>query len=307
MKELEEVIKTIVAPESWVEVGGDGELALVGNSLVVRQTPTVHRQIEVLLKQLRAGAHAKKTVSIDARWLLLDSDDLDRLVSSEEDGCPKVDRKILADYTRRPSSIRAITNCFTGQLVYLVSGTRRNEISGYTPVVGSTDLPQDRAMNLVSTGGGLLVTNAQNMSVSRPAVGYQPQIEKTNLGTLLEIRPTLIPDEKRAVVDLRSTITIPGAWRADAAQLAGQISQHILAPVVDRIATEKQQFATTLSMPLGQPVLAGGITFASKSGDDKVIANTKAKQSKDAASKPLQSQTPASKEPEQLYLILELR
>ncbi|NLX95262.1 MAG: hypothetical protein GXY83_03710 [Rhodopirellula sp.] len=40
---------------------------------------------------------------------------------------------------RRPSTIRGITHCFNGQLVYLVSGTRRNVVTSFAPVVGSID------------------------------------------------------------------------------------------------------------------------------------------------------------------------
>ena len=274
-----------MVPENQNDAGGEGNLMQLGNSLVISQTPAVHRQIENLLKQLRADSGKQKTVSIDARWLLLGSDDLDRLISTDEDGCPRVDRKMLAEYTRRPSSIRAITNCFTGQLVYLISGTHRNIVSGYIPVVGSADSPQHGTMHLASMGAGPLITNAQN--VSRSSVGYQPLIEKTNLGTLLEIRATLVPDENRAVVDLRSTITMPGKWRTDAEALAEQIAQNPLAPVVDRIATKKQEMATTLSMPLRQPILAGGITFA--------VASDKSPQAS------------AAEEASQMYLVLELR
>lgn len=315
MEELVDVIQNIVAPESWSDVGGNGNLAPLGNSLVVRQTPDVHRLIHDMLQQLRAGASKKKTVSIDARWLLLNTDDLDRLISTNEDGCPRVDRQMLAEYTRRPSSIRAITNCFTGQLVYLVSGTQRNVISGYIPVVGSVDRPEDRAMHLASMGGSPLITNAQSNGLNQgpgvrsSAVGYQPLTEKTNLGTLLEIRATLIPDDNRAVVDLRSTITMPGAWGMDAAEFAGQIAQQQLAPTVDRVATEKQELATTLSLPLGQPVLAGGITFSSKSGAStgNKSRNSRELQPGKAPNKTASHQDTASAEDPQLYLILELR
>ncbi len=261
---LVSTLQSFVAPHTWTESEWD-MVRVLDSTLIVRQTPAVHSQIQGFLKQFRTDSSRQKIISIDARWLLLNSDDLDRLIVStpSDDGLPVVDRKMLAEYTRRPSSIRAITNCFTGQLVYLVSGTRRNVITSYIPVVGGT------------------------------SVGYQPQIEKTNLGTLLEIRATLIPNGNRAVVDLRSTITMPAEWRTDAEQFAGQIAQHPLAPTVDRVATETQQLATTLSMPLRQPVLAGGITYATPLGN--------------APNKSVSPQAPVSEEAPQLYLILELR
>ena len=37
--------------------------------------------------------------------------------------------------------MRGMTHCFSGQLVYLISGTRRNIVSSYIPVVGSVEQP----------------------------------------------------------------------------------------------------------------------------------------------------------------------
>src|SRR5205085_8198659 len=58
-------------------------------------------------------------------------------------GHPTVDRTVLAELTRRASSLRGLTNCFSGQGVYLISGTRRNVVRSYIPVVGSIDQPAD--------------------------------------------------------------------------------------------------------------------------------------------------------------------
>ncbi|MBN1588716.1 MAG: hypothetical protein JW888_04300, partial [Pirellulales bacterium] len=305
MDSLLQVITMSVTPDSWQSMGGEGHVEPFGTSLVVRQTPTIHKQIQDLLQQLRQGSGKRKPVAVDARWLLLDSDELDRLMSLGKTGQSKIDRDALAEFTRRPTSIRGQTNCFTGQLVYLVGGTRRNVVSGYIPVVGSVDRPERQASRLASLSGGARVTFAsqhQNNQVSnggseqRPSreasVGYQPIIEKPNFGTLLEIRPTLIPHDNTAVVDLRSTITVAGTRTA----AADSNPNGRLVPQVDRIAIETQELATTLTVPLGQPTLVGGLTYvtdASPSG--RARDNTR------SSSSPERSETP------QLYLILELR
>lgn len=142
------------------------------------------------------------------------------------------------------------------------------------------------------------------------SVGYQPQIEKTNLGALLEIRPMLIPNDKRAVVDMRSTITVPGTIAAprnefEAAMLNLEITRDLMVPTVDRMAIDTQELATTISMPLGQPVLAAGITYSSSFNMQKQDDKTPAKDAvpgKNNAPEPTQ----AAESP-QLYLILELR
>jgi hypothetical protein len=224
----------------------------------------------------------------------LTSDELDTLVLPDQQALPEVDRKRLAEFTRRPGSIRGITTCFSGQLVYIVSGTRQNVVSGYIPVVGSLDAP-NRTEQLASEQHQSLVRLVSDRSAvlsnSDSQVGYQPVIEKPNLGALLEIRPTRSPSNGQspsAVVDLKSTITSPARPQPE---LDGNAQSAAIAPVVDRIAIETQEFATTLRMPLGKPILVGGLTYAppsegriSRSGEQE-----------------------AAEETPQLYLVLEVR
>jgi hypothetical protein len=298
-------LTSMVEPTSWDEVGGPGSVQPLGTSLLVSQTAAVHQQIEGFLKQLREGSGERKTVTIDARWLFLDSDELDELIPPQEGG-PQVDRKVLATFTRRPSSIRGLTNCFTGQLVYLVSGTRRNVVSSFIPVVGSLDRPEKTGAQYVSLKGNAdYVFTVQNPLLGggtqpnfaggiQRSVGYQPVVERPNFGTLLEIRPTLIPGDLAAIVDLRSTITVAGEPSAD---LRAQPPQGPLAPMIDRIAIETQELATTLYVPLRKPMLVGGLTCVAPSiGSLRQDTKADAKQSQKAP-----METP------QLYLLLEVR
>lgn len=307
MKDLKRVLVTLVAPESWDEHGGEGALQQLGTSLVVRQTEAVHQQIEYLLGQLRKGSGKRKTVTIDARWLFLDSDDLQRLMPPDHQGPPKIDRQVLAGYTRRPSSIRGLTNCFTGQLVYLVSGTQRNVVSSFIPVVGSLDGPEQRGAHYASLKGGAdYFFTAQSglgdrdfpssyLAQRQRAVGYQPVIQTSNFGVLLEIRPTLIPGNDRAIVDLRSTLTVPGEPLDPG--LGRQPVSSPLTPTVDRVAIETHQLANTLSVPLGHPTLAGGLTYVAPS----TVAPGQAAGPRERQPQQAPTETP------QLYLVLELR
>jgi hypothetical protein len=306
MDELKQAIISLVEPSSWEEHGGSGSVGQLGSCLMVHQTAAVHRKIEGFLKQLREGSGKRKTVAIDARWLFLDSDQLDQLMPPDKEGRPQVDRKVLAAFTRRPSSIRGLTNCFSGQLVYLVSGTRQSVVSSYIPVVGSADKPEQRGAQFASLRGGAdYVFTSQNavpgggmqptiISGNGRSVGYQPVVEKPNFGALLEIRPTVVSGETTAVVDLRSTLTVPGEQSAG---LIGQPAPDQMAPGIDRVAIETHQLATTLRMPLGQPVLVGGLTYVPSSmGSFRDKAQPAARQPQEAT-----TETP------QLYLVLELR
>jgi hypothetical protein len=263
MDDLKHVILSVAEPNTWAENGGTGKLESFGTTLLVAQSPQVQQVVESLLEQLRASSGERKSVSVDARWLLLTSDELEQLVG--ESGGPIVNREALADFTRRPSSIRGRTSCFSGQLVYLVSGTKRNVVSGYIPVVGSLDDGSDEAQ-LASLSGGGKVRFAQFQSTDGQAggrsVGYQPIVTTQNVGALLEIRPSLVRGTDTAIIDLKATVTDSVAENGEAPQPVAPRP-----PEVDRVAFQSQELATTLRVPLGQAVLVGGMTNAPANTD----------------------------------------
>lgn len=313
---LQNVIIKVVRPETWAANGtGEGQIEPIGASLVVLNTEDVHQLIAGLLQDLRHGSGARRSVSIDARWLLLNSDELDRLRVQGKDGDaqPTVDPKALADYTRRPTSLRGLTNCFSGQSVYLISGTRRNVVRSYIPVVGSIEQSNPATgwasagtspFQFVQFGGreggrdggggeGGGYGAGGGMTYGGRGVGYQPVIQTPNFGVALKIRPTLIFGEDAVVVDLTSTITFPGMSSDGGATMSPPGGA---APPVDRLAVDTQELATTLRMPLGKPVLVGGMSYIAPSASADADAPD--------AAKP--AATP-NQETRQLYLLLEIR
>lgn len=292
MDQLIDVIVSTVDRSSWSESArqGEAEIQPFGNSLVIWQSRNAHSQIEGLLNSLAKNQADQKTLTIDARWLLLTSDELDELMTGKESPTT-VDRELLAKFTRRGTSLRGITNCFSGQLVYLISGTRRNNVSSWIPVVGSIENPYQRE-HLVANRGEVRIQFAQNQVSGRAAterdsgVGYQPVITTNNSGALLEIRPTKVRGIEEAVVDLKSTITVEGPQEREGSELVKRVGSPT-PPYVDLVAMDTQELTTTLRMPLGKPVLVGGMTH---------IAPQNGGQAQDTAG-----------ENAQLYLVLEVR
>ncbi|MEQ8209216.1 MAG: hypothetical protein RH917_05240 [Lacipirellulaceae bacterium] len=292
LDQLIDVIVSTVDFASWQENGsGEAEIQPFGNSLVVWQSRNAHSQIEGLLNSLAKNQADQKTLTIDARWLLLSSDELDKLMTGKESP-PTVDPALLSEFTRRGTSLRGITNCFSGQLVYLISGTRRNNVSSWIPVVGSLENPHERE-HLVADRGQVRIQFAQNLSSGRvtkdrdSSVGYQPVITTNNSGALLEIRPTKIRGIEEAVVDLKSTITVEGQQDRENSEFGKRVGSP-QPPYVDLVAIDTQELTTTLRMPLGKPVLVGGMTHIAPQSSRN------------------QAQEPAG-ENAQLYLVLEVR
>jgi hypothetical protein len=282
MDDLVSVMTETVASDTWSDNGGNGKISPLGTALIVWQTPHVHGLVEDFLKQIRNTSGQRHTLTIDARWLLLTSDELDALSPNP----PDVDRKALATFTRRAGTIRGITNCFSGQRVYLVSGTKRNVVSGYIPVVGAIDNPSDGASFVALNRKSFfqLVADSSPYVTHDRSVGYQPIVETPNLGALLEIRATAM-GKSDVVVDLKTTLTAPSDQTTERGR--GTPTSESLAPSVDRIAIETQELATTMRMSAAKPMLVGGMTYVPGS----------AKPEGDAK----------SSERRQLYLVLEIR
>ena len=251
--DLIDMIETAIAPESWDEVGGAGSCAPYDRVLAISQTIAIHLEIEAFLDSLRAQRQALPTVVVDARWLVLDSDLLDQLLGDRK---PRdadaaqvaVDPQALDLLTRTVPSYRARINCVSGRKAYLAAGDRRTVVHGAIPVVGS-------------------------------GVGYQPVMRIPNVGLLLEMRPTVDRGMKTALVDIDSTVT---RWRKpDRALRVGTrfspsemeysydgAKERVEEPGgegsvdVDRVNLPTQQFAASLRVALGKPILVGGLTLS---------------------------------------------
>ena len=159
----------------------------------------------VLLDELRRGSGARRSVTVDARWLLLNSDDLDRLgppgrrtrrqargrpqgrSPSSPAGPPASAASPTASAARActSSAARAATSC---------EATFPSSAASSRPVTPADLVAYDRrdrrrpvAVAAAQFGGG----TAAGTSGGGRSVGYQPVIETPNFGVLLKIRPTL--------------------------------------------------------------------------------------------------------------------
>ncbi|MBI2823616.1 MAG: hypothetical protein HYX69_02870 [Planctomycetia bacterium] len=234
MGRLIETITSLVVPDSWEESGGPGSISPIGGALAVSQTPTVHAKLEKFLGALRRESGTVSTLSIEGQWLLLDGQQLAQLRG------PKTDAKTAMGRTLNRQALAALPDearrhkgqitCFNGQTVHLVSGRMETKLQGAIPVVGSS-----------------------------PA--YQPIIVTPHLGALLQITAALLPGDEGALVDLFGSVTEWGK-PAEPVKLNGAEGSANPAVEVDRINVNAQQLATSLRVPLGKPVLVGGMTMA---------------------------------------------
>jgi hypothetical protein len=92
----------------------------------------------------------------------------------------------------------------------------------------------------------------------------------------LQVTPSLLPGTDTAVIDLQSTVTgwqqpdqpiLLGSSSRPGIKETGEQGVSVQVPggagftTVDRVIMPAQQLATTLRVPLGRPVLVGGLTL----------------------------------------------
>ena len=259
--DLVNAITSSVMPETWTDVGGEGVCTPLGGLLLIKQTPEAHQQIEQLLGDIRTEGGSSQTVTVDATWLALTSEDFEKLVPKQDGGLAAVDPALVKELAAKNPSHQGRITCYTDQTVHLVSGNRRTVIYSATPTVGFG------------------------------SVGYTPQVVVPNEGLLLQVRPTVEADRKSAVLNVISTrtewkdappVTIKSEFQGaskDGMTTKGGTSEI----AVDRVNLNTQHLGTTVRVPIGQPVLIGGLS--------KVVVD---------------ENTPAEFAEQQFYLIVKL-
>ena len=185
---LEDLIVSTIATKTWQDNGGTGTIAH-DFMLVVSQTREVHMQIEQFLDDLRERRQARPVFSVELHWLWLDAKHRGHLLAGREkasDGQVSltVDRQRLRQTAREVPGFNGQVACMNGLPTVLAAGDRRSIIMNATPVVDG--------------------------------VGYLPVVSVPNVGVTAQVRATLVPGTKTAMLDFAGIITRWGPERKPA-------------------------------------------------------------------------------------------
>jgi hypothetical protein len=255
MDSLIETITTTIDPEGWAEVGGKSSISPVGSSLLISTTPETHAKLTALIDLFRQRWGSLRTISVQAHWLWLTPSQVDESLvqpkAGEAAGVSQVSlnsvsaenwKKLLASADKQgaPAPYHAIITCYNGQTVAAQAGTQRIAVTGINPVVGG-----------------------------EKAIGYAPQVRNIHEGATLQITPLATRHVKYVVLDVHSRVNIlPTALK----QLQEKVERVIdndpqqVVEALDRTVLQTQRLETTLRLPVGQPTLIGGMTFAGAEG-----------------------------------------
>lgn len=245
----DEILKLIidtVATETWRDSGGSiGSVRLMSSGLlVVSQTPANQKLIQTLLSQIRD--ESSRMVTVVARWVLLDSAQLQEFAQplKQAEGNAAIETINLAAIEKTNSALkyRAQITCFNGQTVQLTSGRARTVVTGLEAVVGQ--------------GGA----------------AYQPDASVVQDGVSLKLTPMLPQGSETALIEIENVIS---AWDGLAPARLAPTSQptNMEAPgTLDRVDIQVQHLHTTVAVPVGKPILVGGLSMPShgEAGDKQM-------------------------------------
>ena len=280
MEDLIDTITSTVKPTTWDNVGGPGSISAMGGMLVISQTQEIHQEIETFLENFRASNPGLKVVSIRATWLLLNLKQVNQLATSNGKG--GIDRKALEELAGKAKGYIGAISCLNGQTVHIVSGRSHSAVVGAIPVVGDAGWdakgvgfePLRTVRN--SRDSEQWTVNAQvteSAGSNSRGVGYQPIMNSPLSGAVLQITPQLIPNTQSVLLDLSSSVTRPEISPEPihflgSDTLNGNKNGEEKSPArggqsgmnLDRVNTVVGQLATTLIVPLGEPMLVGGLS-----------------------------------------------
>jgi hypothetical protein len=208
--------------------------------IVVRQSRTAHAKIEALLRDIRKQGGVQRTYHVKANWFFLDpkqfaqlQKSLDAMRASLGDVAARKDFEALSETAK---AFQGEISCLESQTVSLVSGRGRTVMSGVVPVLANG------------------------------AAAYEPIVFQVQSGAMLQIKASRTANENVVLLDVHSVVSKPDAAGNPVIAPAilpapAERTQEPTRVSIDRVNLVVQQFATTVEVPAGRPVIVGGLTF----------------------------------------------
>ena len=222
---LMEMIRGVIAPDSWRTNGGDdGAMYAYAGQLVVCQTPAVMAEVEQLLNLLKAARALK--LRLDARFVIVPAgSQLPAVVAgflAQHELSPEQLRKFVEDPSAKAEVVPISLTAFEGQRVCASSGQQFSVLIGATAVVASE------------------------------IAAYQPGTRVLLSGVTLEAQSVLDPNQGNVLVDLRAAL---GRFALPEGGLPAPADS--LAILVGIPPYQTAHFATSVSLPMDRFSMIG--------------------------------------------------
>lgn len=255
------VMKQVIAPEVWLENGGNASIAKLGNALLISADADTHEQIDKLLNTFRKRWGTLRTISVQAWWLWMDDKQVRDVLAKmpqpknrpgtvrafglvNEAAWNKHLDALQKEANKRPAGYRAVLTCYNGQTVNTLSGSQSLAVTQVRPV---------------------MVKDANEKLHAR--VAYRPEVAMIQDGVALQVTPIANVAGKTVVLDVHSRVAKaaeePQARRPQAPflRVRNEPSPREVVSVIDRRKISVQRLATTLRVPVDRTMLIGGMSF----------------------------------------------
>ena len=244
LEERGESISTLIVnhidPQSWTNSGvGTGEITELGNTLLIRQTESVHEQVAAFLKSLTSSAVGTATYEVEAWWLPTTEPStmqLKNLLNGNLEEATVLEQ--LAALVQDEGGYHGILLCPDRVTTHMASGKKVPVIIGSTPVVG--------------TG----------------SAGHSPTVQVLHLGLMLEARVTSVPDYLIPEVDGKKSEQIELNFRSQVTGPDAHVQDRSTIEKIDRYELGEHTAAGSCRIRIGIPTLIASLTQLSDQEPD---------------------------------------
>lgn len=240
---IAQLLKENVALESWDDMGADGTVTALGNTLLVRQTVENHVAVADFLQQLTAAVVGVDVYQVEAWWIpanVVERRQLDEILTLAAAEPERI--AALSSLCEDAGGLHGRLLCRERTTAHVASGQRRPLVVGSVPVVGGASALSQPIVNHVNIGLVLEVTVI-------PVAGY-----------LSGQQPEAVPAEE-VFCNLRTAITNLG-------EHGTQINR---SGEIDRFEIGANVLESTCRVQVGVPLLVGTLTSVGippREGDD---------------------------------------
>ena len=190
---LGDAIRTLIAPDSWKESGGNATIAMADGSLVIEQTPAAHYQVVLLCEKLRVARGLPTKSKLDPAVFRLDP--------RSERAKVKLAQPVSAVFFRATSLPKVLDYLAKQTQTRLLVDYRALEFDGIAADVGGTLAAQAQPLGTALTS--LLeplqlayrVVDEQTLQITTQR-GFRRELELYRVANLLKsgVRPEQIMD-----------------------------------------------------------------------------------------------------------------
>ena len=234
------LIVNLIDPQSWTNSGvGTGEIIELGNTLLIRQTESVHEQVAAFLKSLTSSAVGTATYEVEAWWLPTTEPStmqLKNLLNGNLEEATVLEQ--LAALVQDEGGYHGILLCPDRVTTHMASGKKVPVIIGSTPVVG--------------TG----------------SAGHSPTVQVLHLGLMLEARVTSVPDYLIPEVDGKKSEQIELNFRSQVTGPDAHVQDRSTIEKIDRYELGEHTAAGSCRIRIGIPTLIASLTQLSDQEPD---------------------------------------